>query len=153
MVTFISPTNTSTQAATANTAAKAGTSSDAAKASLDYNSFLKLLITQMQNQDPTDPMDATEQVSQLATFSQVEQSIKMNTNLDNLISQSNLSNASNYVGKTITSADGKTTGVVASVEVTSDGLTAKTTDGKEISIGEGITISTAKTTTTTETSA
>ncbi|WP_312403652.1 flagellar hook assembly protein FlgD [Rhizobium sp.] len=150
MVT-ISPTSTNTQ--TTTTAKTTASSSDAAAASLDYNSFLKLLITQMQNQDPTDPMDATEQVSQLATFSQVEQSIKMNSNLESLISQSNLSNASNYIGKTITSADGKTSGVVASVEVTSEGLTAKTVDGAEISIGEGITISTAKTTTTTETSA
>ena len=96
----------------------------------------------MQNQDPTDPMDASEQISQLATFSQVEQTIKTNTNLESLIAQSSLSNASNYIGKTITSADEKTSGVVKSIEVTSDGLTATTTDGKTIEIGEGITIST-----------
>lgn len=140
MVTIVAPTTTSAQT-NSTTRTSSATSSDAAKASLDYNSFLKLLITQMQNQDPTDPMDATEQVSQLATFSQVEQSIKMNTNLDNLISQSNLSNASNYVGKTITSADGKTTGVIQSVDVTSDGLTAVTVEGKLIKIQSGITIS------------
>ncbi len=138
MVT-ITPTQTNTT--TVTTAGQSTSTSDAAKASLDYNSFLKLLITQMQNQDPTDPMDATEQVSQLATFSQVEQSIKMNSNLDNLISQSNLSNASNYVGKTITSADGKTTGVIQSVDVTSEGLTAVTVEGKLIKIQSGITIS------------
>ncbi len=141
MVTIVgSSTSTQSTASTATTTSSAS-SSDAAAASLDYNSFLKLLITQMQNQDPTDPMDATEQVSQLATFSQVEQSIKMNTNLESLISQSNLTNASNYIGKTITSADGKTSGVVAMVEVTSEGLTATTTDGKLINISQGISIS------------
>lgn len=144
MVT-ITATSSSTQTTTA-AAAQTASTSDAAKASLDYNSFLKLLITQMQNQDPTDPMDATEQVSQLATFSQVEQTIKTNTNLENLISQSNLSNASNYVGKTITSADGKTTGVIESVDVTSDGLTAVTEEGKLIKIQSGITISSTNST-------
>lgn len=129
-------------------------SSDAAAASLDYDAFLQLLIAQMQNQDPTDPMDASEQISQLATFSQVEQTIKTNTNLENLIAQSSLTNASNYIGKTITSADGKTSGVVASVEVTSDGLTATTTKGAEITIGEGITISaTSSSTSSSDTSA
>jgi flagellar basal-body rod modification protein FlgD len=130
----------STTAAKSTTTSSAS-SSDAGAASLNYDAFLQLLIAQMQNQDPTDPMDASEQISQLATFSQVEQTIKTNTNLESLIAQSSLSNASNYIGKTITSADGKTSGVVASVEVTSDGLTATTTKGGEISIGEGITIS------------
>ena len=126
-------TSTTTTTSTAKT--------DSAKATLDYDNFLQLLITQMKNQDPTDPMDATEQVSQLATFSNVEQSIKMNTNLESLISASSLSNASSYIGKTITSADGKTSGVVASVEVTSDGLSATTVAGSKITIGEGIKIS------------
>ncbi len=144
MVTFVSSTASATQTAAA-TAKTSASSSDAAAASLDYNSFLKLLITQMQNQDPTDPMDATEQVSQLATFSQVEQSIKMNSNLESLINQSNLTNASNYIGKTITSADGKTSGVVAMVEVTSEGLTATTTTGKLINISQGISISSGTT--------
>lgn len=139
MVTIVG-SSTSTQATTTS-ASTTASSSDAAAASLDYNSFLKLLITQMQNQDPTDPMDATEQVSQLATFSQVEQSIKMNTNLESLIKQSNLTNASNYIGKTLTSADGKTSGVVVTVEVTSEGLTATTAAGKLINISQGITIS------------
>ncbi|MDQ1185065.1 flagellar hook assembly protein FlgD [Agrobacterium larrymoorei] len=114
---------------------------DAKKASLDYDNFLKLLITQMKNQDPTNPMDPSQQVAQLATFSQVEQSIKMNTNLESLISASSLSNASSYIGKTITSADGQTSGVVKSVEVTAEGLSATTVAGSTIAIGQGIKIS------------
>ncbi len=43
---------------------------------LDYNSFLKLLTAQMKFQDPTKPTDATQFVSQLASFSSVEQGIK-----------------------------------------------------------------------------
>lgn len=125
---------------TSKTSTPAASKQDSAKATLDYNNFLQLLITQMKNQDPTDPMDATEQVSQLATFSQVEQQIKTNTNLESLLSNSTLANASSYIGKTITSADEKTSGVVASIKVTAEGLTATTTSGASIAITQGIKI-------------
>ena len=134
---------TTTSSASSSTASKA-----AAKASIDYDSFLKLLIAQMKNQDPTDPMDASEQIAQLATFSQVEQSIQMNSNLETLITGNALTNASSYIGKTITSADEKTTGVVASVRVYTDTMVATTTDGKEIPIVVGVRVGTASTTTT-----
>ena len=123
---------TSTTTTSSTTSSTAGQAAE--KASLDYDSFLKLLIAQMKNQDPTDPMDASEQIAQLATFSQVEQSIQMNSNLETLITGNALTNASSYIGKTITSADEKTSGVVASVRVYSDTMVATTTDGKEIPI-------------------
>lgn len=133
-------TTTSAPPAASTASTTAASKKDSAKATLDYNNFLQLLITQMKNQDPTDPMDATEQVSQLATFSQVEQQIKTNTNLESLLSNSTLSNASSYIGKTITSADEKTSGVVASIKVTAEGLTATTTSGANIAITQGIKI-------------
>ena len=135
-----------TSATTATSSSAASQAS--AKASIDYDSFLKLLIAQMKNQDPTDPMDASEQIAQLATFSQVEQSIQMNSNLETLITGNALTNASSYIGKTITSADEKTTGVVASVRVYSDTMVATTTDGAEIPIVVGVRVGTATTTTT-----
>ncbi|KPF55202.1 MAG: flagellar hook assembly protein FlgD [Alphaproteobacteria bacterium] len=132
---------TTTSSATSSTASKA-----AEKASIDYDSFLKLLIAQMKNQDPTNPMDATEQISQLATFSQVEQTIQTNSNLETLITGNALSNASSYIGKTITSADEKTTGVIASVRVYSDTMVATTAEGKEIPITVGVRVGTKPTT-------
>ncbi len=59
-------------------------------ATLNYESFLKLLVAQMKNQDPTQPMDATQQIAQLATFSQVEQTIKTNSNLESLLASKSL---------------------------------------------------------------
>lgn len=147
-------TTSATSAATAANAASSSSASStaskaAAKASLDYDSFLKLLIAQMKNQDPTNPMDATEQISQLATFSQVEQTIQTNSNLETLITGNALTNASSYIGKTITSADEKTTGIVASVRVYSDTMVATTTDGKEIPIVVGVRVGTKPTSGTT----
>jgi len=109
-------------------------------ASLNYDNFLQLLITQMKNQDPTDPMNATEQVAQLATFSQVEQSIQTNKNLENLIAGSALTNATTFIGQQITTADGKTTGIIESVKVFSDAIVAYTTKGDEIPISIGVTV-------------
>lgn len=117
---------------------KATSSSEAA--SVDYQSFLKLLIAQMKNQDPTDPMDASQQIAQLATFSQVEQTIMTNKKLESLIAGTALGTASGYVGKTLTNAEGTTSGVVASVKVYSDAIVATTVEGKEIIISQGVTV-------------
>jgi flagellar basal-body rod modification protein FlgD len=112
-----------------------------ATANLDYNSFLKLLIAQLKNQDPTKPMDSTAFVSQLASFSQVEQSVNTNTKLDSLLTSSALSLADAVIGRTVTSPDGTTSGIVASVKITSDGPVATLTDGRTLSLTSGIVIS------------
>lgn len=51
----------------------------------DFDTFLTLLTTQLSNQDPLDPLDSNEFVSQLVSFSGVEQAINTNTKLDDLI--------------------------------------------------------------------
>jgi flagellar basal-body rod modification protein FlgD len=105
---------------------------------LDYNAFLKLLIEQLKNQDPTKPMDSTAFVAQLATFSQVEQTIQSNNKLDSLLTASALSIADAVIGHTVTSADGTTSGTVASVKITSDGPLAMLTNGGTMLLGSGI---------------
>lgn len=110
------------------------------KTSVDYDSFLKLLIAQMKNQDPTQPMDSTQYVAQLATFSQVEQSVQMNTKLDSILQSSALSQADALIGHSITSADGKTTGTVSEVRLSSTGLIAVLENGTEMSVGPGVTV-------------
>jgi flagellar basal-body rod modification protein FlgD len=74
---------------------------DGTKLSQDFDDFLKLLTTQLQNQDPLDPTDTTEFTNQLVGFSQVEQQINLNTKLDNLIgvtSSNSLQQALGYIG-------------------------------------------------------
>jgi flagellar basal-body rod modification protein FlgD len=83
---------------------------DAEKISGDYDDFLLLLTAQMKNQDPLKPLDSTTFVSQLAQFSNVEQQVKMNTKLDNLVtslSEDSFSEAGNYLGKYIMADGGK----------------------------------------------
>jgi len=94
----------------------------------------------MKNQDPTKPMDSTQYVAQLATFSQVEQSVQSNTKLDQIMQSSALSQADAIIGRSITSADGKTTGIVASVTLASSGLIAVLQDGTKVPVGPGVSI-------------
>lgn len=71
----------------------------------DFDDFLVLLTTQLQNQDPLAPMDSTEFTNQLVQFSQVEQSINTNEKLDSLVQMqmSNLSSmALNFIGMEVT---------------------------------------------------
>jgi flagellar basal-body rod modification protein FlgD len=72
--------------------------------SADMDTFLTMLTTQLQYQDPLEPMDATEYTNQLVQYSNVEQAIQTNSKLDNLLNMSiyNLGvQATNYVGKTV----------------------------------------------------
>ncbi|MDG4895883.1 MAG: flagellar hook assembly protein FlgD [Mesorhizobium sp.] len=115
-------------------------SQQTSKTAVDYQSFLKLLIAEMKNQDPTKPMDSTQYVAQLATFSQVEQSVQTNTKLDQIMQSSALSQADALIGRSITSADGKTTGTVASVTLSSSGLIAVLQDGTQVPVGAGVSI-------------
>lgn len=106
---------------------------------VDYESFLRLLVTQMKNQDPTAPMDSTDYVAQLATFSQVEQTVQTNNKLDSLLQMSLLGQASSVIGRTVTGSDG-TTGVVAETRITASGVTAVLQSGAEMVFGTGVTI-------------
>lgn len=76
----------------------------------NFDTFLTLLTTQLKNQDPTSPMDSKEFTNQLVMFSQVEQSINQNKNLEKLISmfssQQN-SNNLNFIGKIVDVDDNK----------------------------------------------
>jgi flagellar basal-body rod modification protein FlgD len=108
---------------------------------VSYDNFLRLLLTQMKNQDPTDPMKSTEYMAQLATFSQVEQAVKSNEKLDALLSSSALSQADSVIGRTVTSADGTVSGQVTSVRITSQGPLATLANGRELLLGQGIVVS------------
>ncbi len=69
------------------TAAPAATATSSALGSLsgNFTDFLKLLMTQLQNQDPTSPLDTNQFTSQLVQYSSVEQQINTNSSLTQLI--------------------------------------------------------------------
>lgn len=88
-----------------------------AQQSLGKDDFLKLLITQLSNQDPTSPMDNTQFISQMAQFSSLEQITNMNAEFAKMNSMLVSSNGVNTIGKTvdINVGDANTSGEVEAV--------------------------------------
>src|SRR6204780_4476236 len=153
-MTTTSPTSPTTTALnTANTSgstSNSGTTGNAGLAALadNFNSFLTLLTTQLQNQDPLDPMDTSQFTQQLVEYSQVEQQIDSNTNLQTLISQGTSQSgayATSYLGKTVTVSGGKgaLTGGQAqwnynlATAATSTTLTVTNASGQAVFTGSG----------------
>jgi flagellar basal-body rod modification protein FlgD len=83
MATSAITSTTSTAASAVSGAATAGAGSKP----MDKEAFLKLLVAQIQNQDPMKPMEGTEFVSQLSQFAMVEQAIAQSTQLGNVSAQ------------------------------------------------------------------
>ncbi len=86
--------------------AKAGASSGRQSATSDFETFLRLLTTQLRNQDPLKPIDSTEFVSELATFSAVEQQVKTNETLESILASlssdsGTLAGLSDWIGKEV----------------------------------------------------
>ena len=107
---------------------------------LDGDAFMTLLVEQMRAQDPTDPQSATDYVAQLATFAEVEQSVKIRDALDALGQAGALTEASSAIGRRVETPDGAT-GTIASVRIGSDGLVATLDDGTSVPLGPGVTLS------------
>jgi flagellar basal-body rod modification protein FlgD len=133
----VTPVSTSTTTSAQATSSAASSTDN----TLNYNNFLQLLVAQLQNQDPTNPSDPTAFVSQLASFSAVEQQVNTNSKLDALLTQTELSQAGSMIGLTVTSSDGAVSGQIASVQITSSGSTATLTNGQTLSLGAGVKIS------------
>lgn len=118
---------------------------------LGKDAFLKLLITQLQNQDPTKPMDDKEFIAQMAQFSSLEQMQNMTKAMESLLAsqqQTQLMNYSAFIGKEVQwheateelDAEGNPiitegTGVINKLKFVEGDAKFVLADGKEISAG------------------
>ena len=95
---------TSTTTSTSSTSSVTTATND----TLGKDAFLKLLVAELSNQDPLNPMEDREFISQMATFSSLEQMQNMNSTLTSM-SEANKFNAVQYIGKAVafTAGDGE----------------------------------------------
>jgi len=107
-MTDVSPTGTQPPVATQGSLNGSGNAASALTDLGDqFDTFLTLLTTQLRNQDPLEPMDSHEFTNQLVLFTQAEQNIKQNQNLETLIETNNRSvtaAAVSYIGTTVETA-------------------------------------------------
>lgn len=100
--------------AASNSDATAASSTSASSAStnnnlINENTFMNLLVKELQNQDPTSPMSNSDFISELAQFNSMNQLSSMNTSMQNLastIDQSSMGSAVNLIGRMITATGG-----------------------------------------------
>lgn len=113
--------------------------------SLGQDEFLKLLVTQLQNQNPLEPMENTEFISQMANFSALEQMTNINSNLEillrnlneDLFPQISMQQAANLIGREIAYEDSSgwiLNGKVEAISL-SDGVVYYVVDGNKIAAG------------------
>jgi len=137
--TLTSAIGTGSGSATAATGSSNGTqtgtgSTASASTTLgsNFNTFLTLLTTQLQNQDPLSPLDTNQFTQQLVEFSEVEQQINTNSDLQSLLTlqgQADLVSAQSLVGKTaeLNDAKGQLTNGTAQFSYTLPSAAASTT--------------------------
>lgn len=121
---------------------------------LGKDDFLRLLMAQLQNQDPMNPMEDREFIAQMASFSSLEQMTNLNKNMENFISTQNKQQAlsmQQYLGTKITWQDAyyvedelfveTKTGVVTSVAITNGMAYFIMDDGSDVSLDQMTNIS------------
>lgn len=132
------------QTNTSNTSTQS--TSQTSSSIMGKDDFLKLLVAQLQNQDPTSPMDSSQFVSQMADFTSLEQTQNMANAINQLVqtqSDNSLASESDMIGKTITwtqtatddsgqSTTSDETGVISSVKVKDGTVSYVTADGQTV---------------------
>jgi flagellar basal-body rod modification protein FlgD len=140
---MVAPVSASTPSAS-NTASD--TSNAAKQLSSNFSTFLTLLTTQLKNQDPTSPMDSNTFTQQLVMYSQVEQQIDTNNNLQTLIGQGTTSasaTAATYLGKKVSVTNGNASLTGGTAAWTYNLGTASATTQLAITDSKGRTVFTA----------
>ncbi|MFW6006696.1 MAG: flagellar hook assembly protein FlgD [Halanaerobiales bacterium] len=110
------------------------------KDDLDKDAFFKLLTTQLKNQDPLEPMENREFISQMAQFTSLEQMQQMNGNMDQFLEMQNLTESAALIGKTVEVETGEDeeastiTGEVEQVSFDGDNIMAVLKNGEEVNL-------------------
>jgi len=119
--------------------------------SLGKDDFLKILITQLQNQDPLNPMEDREFISQMANFSSLEQMTNLNSTMSNFVQQQKQQSMFQYsemIGKEVTYRDDngiENLGVVQSVRYNGTEVLLQLENGIDITTSTVFKISDSKT--------
>lgn len=110
-------------------------------------SFLKLLVTQLQNQDPTEPMSNEELLAQISGMRELQSSLELSETLDDLAnsqtSNSQTQLAASFIGKEITAIlnDGTEISGIAESAVIEDGKAFVKVNGQKIPVENVVTVS------------
>ena len=99
--------------------------------------FIQMMITQLQNQDPLQPTSNEDLLNQMSQIGQLQSSTDLQSSLQTMTLQNNLSSAGNLIGKMVVGQDDKGNplqGLVNSVKVVSGQVSLELDNGQELSM-------------------
>ena len=99
--------------------------------------FIKMMVTQLQNQDPMEPAKNEELLAQMSQIGQLQSATSLQDSLKGLVLQNQIGSAGNLIGKMVEGADANQesiSGLVSSVRVTKDGVFLELDSGKELAL-------------------
>ena len=105
---------------------------------LKTEDFIKMMITQLQNQDPLEPAKNQELLAQMSQIGQLQSATALQDSLKSMVMQNSLGSAGNLIGKTVEGLDDlneKVRGVVNSVRVEGDLVYLELDTGKRLALG------------------
>ena len=115
-------------------------------AQLKTDDFIKMMITQLQNQDPLEPAKNQELLAQMSQIGQLQSQTLLQESLQGLVLQQNLGAAGNLIGKVVEGVDDageQARGLVTSVRVEDKQVLLELDNGKRLSLGKVTQIATA----------
>ncbi|MGB7158590.1 MAG: flagellar hook capping FlgD N-terminal domain-containing protein [Tepidisphaeraceae bacterium] len=110
---------------------------------LKSEDFIKMMITQLQNQDPMEPAKNEELLAQMSQIGQLQSATMLQESLKGMVLQNQIGSAGNLIGKTIQGLDAKNEtvkGIVNSVRVEKDQIFLELDNGKRLSMDRVTTI-------------
>jgi flagellar basal-body rod modification protein FlgD len=121
-----------------------GSTSTSGGYNLKPEDFIKMMVTQLQNQDPMQPTSNQDLLAQMSQIGQLETSTQLQTVLQGLALQTQIGSASSLIGKSVQGMDANNNtiqGLVTSVKVQSDGVSLELDNGQALSLSRVTAIS------------
>lgn len=120
------------------------------KFSLQTDDFIKMMITQLQNQDPLNPEKNQDLLAQMSQIGQLQSTTQLQSSIQTMVLQSNLGAAGNLIGKMVQGKDGNgapLSGLVSSVRVQDNSVYLELDSGQTLQLDHVTEIAGAKATT------
>jgi flagellar basal-body rod modification protein FlgD len=143
-----------TPVSTDQLASSASSSSTNSLQTLTANNFVSFLVTQLQNQDPLNPTDSNQMLSQLSEIGQLQSTTQLDSSLTTMTQQNQVAAASAMIGKSVQGTDqnnNAVSGNVTSVQVTTNGANLTLDSGSTLSLSNVSSISNPTSSTSTST--
>jgi flagellar basal-body rod modification protein FlgD len=122
------------------------------RSQLKAEDFIKMMLTQLQNQDPTEPAKNDQLLAQMSQIGQLQTSTQLQDSLKGLVLQNQVGSAANLIGKSVEGLESNTddpiSGTVTSIKVKDDGVSLELDNGKSLEMSRVTAISPATTPTT-----